>query len=348
MSAADPAPPAPPPPAGGAVFIPVHGVALEGDRIPCHGLLFLRLDGQAWSLLEATWMRDQELDDWTSRERVFAVFPFTGEVHARHDAAFQAALAAYGAVVSAARLTAAGTWLDPWHVAAVARTANGTNVRLVGSERPRLWSAVFGEPRKVRGRRREWGDRVECRPVQHHLPHGPAYGLDAARAQLIERVIATLAELRALAPQHAWWMAHRAFERGHDLFLPRRQRLTALLGAFEALFGSFRREPGDPGLGAAVATLLERAGWDAHEPARYVETVLRPARNQLAHGSDHASTLDLAGVEENLTDLLRTGLAFASAWIRGLHQPDGPLPPGPARTLTAFQRWLGRSPPEED
>lgn len=347
MCAADPIPPAAQPPAG-AVFIPTHGVELEGDRILCHGLVFLRLDGQTWSTLEANWMRDQELDDWTSRDRVFAVHAYTGEVLDRHAPAFSAALAAYGEVVSAARLTAPGTWIDAEHVAAVARSNNGINVRLVGSERPRLWSAVFGEPRKVRGRRREWGDRVECRPVQYHLPHGPAYALDAERAQLIERVIASRNELLALAPHHGWWPAHRAFERGHDLFLPRRQRLTALFAAFEAVFGPFRREPKDPGIGAAVATLLERTGWETSEPARYVETVLRPARNQLAHGSDHAATIDFAAVEENLNDILRSGLGYASAWIRGRQQADGPLPPGPARSLAEFQRFLGRSPAADE
>ena len=342
MSDAEPA--AAPP--GGVVFIPVHGVVLEGDRLPCHGLVFLRLDGQAWSSLERLSVRDQELDDWITRERVFAAYPYTGDVTSLRHPAVTAALAAYGEVVTAARLTAPGTWFNPGQVAAVVRTSTGMNHRFVGTERPRLWSAVFGEPRKVRGRRREWGGRVECRPLQFHLPHGPAYGLDADRAQLIERVVAHLAEFRALVPHHGWWAAHRAFARGHDLFLPRRQRLASLLGAFEAVFGPFRRSPGDPGIGAAVATLLERSGWETQEPARYVETVIRAARNQIAHGSDHATTLDLAAVEENLLDLLRSGLTFSAAWIRGVHEPDGPLPPGPARTLLAFQRWLGR--PLED
>jgi hypothetical protein len=348
MSADDNRAAAPDPKSGGIVFLPLHGVQLAGNQVPCHGLLFLRVDGQTWSHLEALWMRDQELDLWLDRERVFAALPYEGEVRDRGDPAFATALAAYGEIVAAARSIAPGTWIDPEHIAAVAQGANGTNVRVVGSGRPRLWASVFGEPLKVRGRRREWGDRVECQPVQYHLPHGPAYAFDADRAQSIERFIAALAELRALAPHHGWWMAHRAFQRGHDLFLPRRLRLTALFAAFEALFGPFRREPNDPGIGAAVATLLERAGWEAQEPEVYVEKALRRVRNRLAHGSDIGAPIDFAAVEENLTDLLRTGLAFSSAWIRGAQQPDGPIAPGPARTLTEFQRWLGRPVSEKD
>lgn len=328
---------------GGIIFLPAHGLQLEGNQVPCHGLHFVRVDGQTWSMLEALWMRDQELDVWFERERIFAVLPYEGEVTNRGDEAFSRAYTAYGEVVAAARLVAPGVWIDPEHVAAVARGHDSTNVRVVGSGRPRMWAAVFGEPLKVRGRRREWGQRVECRPLQYHLPHGPSYAFDAERAQRIERTIAVLTELRTLAPHHGWWVAHRAFQRGHDLFLPRRLRLTALFAAFEALFGPFRRDRHDPGLGAAVATLLERAGWEAQDPARYVETALRQARNRLAHGSDLGVAIDFASVEENLTDLLRVGLGFCSAWVRGVHQADGPIAPGPARTLTEFQRWLGRT-----
>ncbi|WP_414664808.1 hypothetical protein [Horticoccus sp. 23ND18S-11] len=345
MSAVDD--PTPPPEAGGIVFIPTHGVELSGGRVPCHGLIFLRLDGQTWSNLEALWMRDQELDVWLNRERTFAAMPYTGEVRDQGNDAFARALAAYGDIVSAARLTASGVWIDPLHVAAVARSNDGTNVRLVGTGRPRLWAAVFGDALAVRGRQRKWGARVECRPAQEHLPHGPAYPLDLERAQRIERGIAMLAELRALVPHHAWWVAHRAFERGHDLFQPRRVRLTALFGGFEALFGSFRRERGDPGVGAAVATLLTRAGWEATDPAAYVEQTLRRTRNRLAHGSDLAEPIDFANIEENLLNLMRAGLGFASAWIRGLHAPDVLPAPGPARTLAAFQRWLGRAVSED-
>lgn len=327
---------------GGFIFIPAHGVSLEGPQVTCHGLQFVRLDGPTWSKLEALWMRDQELDPWMMRERVFAVMPYSGDARSGNDAAFARALAAYQGVVTAARLLAPGTWMDAGHVAVVARSHHGENVRMVGSGRPRLWTAVFGEPRKVLGRRREWGARVECRPLQWHLPHGPAFTLDGAVARHIEGQIAVLDRLRSLAPNHGWWVAQRAYERGHDLFVPRRLRLTALFGAFEALYGPFRREPDDPGVGAAVATTLERAQWEAASPAAYVEKNLRSARNRLAHGSDLAQPMDFAAVEENLIDLLRVGLAFSSAWIRGAQQPDGPLPPGPARTLLEFQRWLGR------
>jgi hypothetical protein len=336
------------PKAGGIVYIPAHGLQLDGDQVPCHGLHFLRVDGRTWSTLEALWMRDQELDIWLNRERIFAAMPYAGEVRDRGDAGFNAAFSAYGTIVTAARLVASGVWIDPQHIAAVARGNDGTNLRVVGSGRPRLWAAVFGEPLKVLGRRREWRERVECRPLQYHLPHGPAYAFDAERAQHIERCIAVLSELRKLAPYHGWWIAHRAFQRGHDLFVPRRLRLAALFGAFEALFGPFRREKNDAGVGAAVATLLERSGWETQEPARYVEKELRQARNRLAHGSDLGVPIDFASVEENLIDILRAGLAFCSAWIRGVQQPDGPLAPGAARSLTEFQRWLGRTVSEDE
>jgi hypothetical protein len=348
MPGDDPTGPAPPSKPGGIIFLPAHGLQMEGSQVPCHGLHFLRVDGRTWSMLEALWMRDQELDLWLERERVFAALPYEGEMRGRNDHGFQQAFAAYGEIVAAARLVAPGVWIDPEHIAAVARGNDGTNVRVVGSGRPRLWAAVFGEPLRVRGRRREWGQRVECRPVQVHLPHGPACTFDSDRAQRIERTIAVLTELRSIAPHHGWWVAHRAFQRGHDLFLPRRLRLTALFAAFEALFGPFRRERNDPGIGAGVATMLDRAGWEAQEPARYVEGTLRQARNRLAHGSDIGVAIDFASVEENLTDLLRAGLAFCSAWIRGVQKADGPLPPGPARTLVEFQRWLGRSVAEDE
>ena len=96
-------------------------------------------------------------------------------------------------------------------------------------------------------------------------------------------------------------------------------------------------------MGSAVATLLTRAGWEATDPAAYVEQTLRQARNRLAHGSDLTAPIDFADIEGNLINIMRAGLTFASAWIRGLHAPDVLPAPGPARTLPAFQRWLGRA-----
>jgi hypothetical protein len=339
---------APEPEPGGNIFLPVHALHLEEDQVPCNGLIFARVDGQTWSMLEALWMRDQEMDIWLNQERVFATMPFVGDIGATQHAAFAEAFDAYEAIVTAARLIAPGVWIDARHITAVARANDGTNVRVVGSGRPRLWASVFGDPLKVRGRRREWQDRVECRPLQYHLPHGPAYLMNVNRAGHIESTITVLGEQRALAPNHAWWIAHRSFQRGHDLFLPRRLRLMELFGAFEALFGPFHREKGDPGIGVAVQTMLTRAGWEVEDPVTYVEKTLRRARNRLAHGSDLAVPMDFASVETNLLDILRSGLAFASAWIRGKQQPDGPIAPGPARTLIEFQRWISRVVANED
>jgi hypothetical protein len=327
---------------GGNIFLPVHALHLEEEQVPCHGLIFARVDGQTWSMLESLWMRDQEMDVWLTQERVFAIMPFASEIKTVQDPAFAQAFDTYAAIVTAARLVAPGVWIDAHHIAPVARANNGINLRVVGSGRPRLWASVFGDALKVRGRRREWRGRVECRPLQYHLPHGPAYLMNVNRAGNIENTITVLGELQALAPNHAWWIAHRSFQRGHDLFLARRLRLTALFGALEAIFGPFHREKGDPGIGVAVQTLLERSGREAEDPVTYVEKTLRPARNRLAHGSDVAMPMDFASVETNLLDLLRAGLAFASAWIRGQQQPDGPIAPGPARTLIGFQRWIGR------
>ena len=335
-------------PADGAVFLPAHALHIQEDRLTCNGLLFVRVDGQTWSSIEALWMRDQELDIWLGHERVFAVMPYKGDASSGGEAVFMPAFAAYSAIVAAARLNGAGVWIDAAHLAAVARGADGVNLRLAGSGRPRLWAAVFGEPLKVRSRRRELRDRVECRPTQFHLPHGSAYTMDAERSRKIEGSITVLAQLHELAPHHGWWIAHRAFQRGHDIFRPRRLRLTALFSAFEAVFGPFRREAGDPGIGAAVAITFSRAGLEVRDTAAYVERALRQARNRLAHGSDLALAIDFAAVEENLLDLLRVGLTFSSAWIRGMQQPDGPIAPGVGRTLFAFQRWLGRVISDED
>jgi hypothetical protein len=333
---------------GGNIFLPVHALHLEEEKVPCHGLLFARIDGQTWSMLESLRMRDQEMDVWLAREHVFAIMPFAGEITTTQHPAFAQALDYYTAIVTAARLVAPGVWIDSHHISPVARANNGINLRVAGSGRPRLWASVFGNALKVRGRRREWQGRVECRPLQYHLPHGQDYEMNANRAANIENTITVLGALQELAPNHAWWIANRSFQRGHDLFLPRRLRLTALFGAFEAIFGPFHREKGDRGIGVAVQTVLERAGWEAEASATYVENTLRPARNRLAHGSDVAMPMDFESVETNLLDLLRAGLAFASAWIRGQQQPDGPITPGPARTLIEFQRWLGRVVADED
>jgi hypothetical protein len=328
---------------GGNIFLPVHALRFEGEPIHCNGLLLARLDGKTWSMLESLQIRDQEMDDWLSRERVFAIMPFAGE-----DPAFALAFDAYTAIVTAARLLAPGVWIDADHIVPVARLNESINMRIVDSGRPRLWASVFGNALKVRGRRREGKGRVECRPLQYHLPHGPAYMMNVDRAADIESTITVLGELQALAPNHAWWIAHRSFQRGHDLFLPRRLRLMALFGAFETIFGPFHREKGDPGIGIAVQTMLTRAGLKAQTPATYVEKTLRPARNRLAHGSDLTMPMDFELVETNLLNLLRAGFTFASAWIRGQQQPNGPIAPGPARTLIEFQRWIGRVVVEEN
>ncbi len=289
MAEADQPTPATEPELGGNIFLPAHALQLEQERVPCHGLTFVRVDGETWSMIESLWMRDQEMDIWRNQERVFAIMPFVGDVKASQHAAFAQAFDAYAAIVTAARLIAPGVWIDARHIAPVARANDGINVRLTGADRPRLWASVFGDPLKVRGRCREWGGRVECRPLQYHLPHGPAYLMNANRAANIESTIAVLGELQALAPNHGWWIAHGSFQRGHDLFLTRRLRLTALFGAFEALFGPFRREKRDPGIGVAVQTALTRAQWETVDLATYVDQTLRPARNRLAHGSDVGS-----------------------------------------------------------
>ena len=69
MSADDNQAAAPDPKSGGIVFLPLHGVQLTDNQVPCHGLLFLRVDGQTWSHLEALWMRDQELDLWIAARK---------------------------------------------------------------------------------------------------------------------------------------------------------------------------------------------------------------------------------------------------------------------------------------
>ncbi len=350
MAAPDPTvaatPPEPAP--GGRIFLPAHALHLEGERVYCNGLWFVRVDGETWSMLESLRVRDQELDDWVGRERIFAVAQYEGVAATAQEAIFAPALAAYSALVAGARLIASGTWIDATHLAPVARGADGFNLRLTGVARPRLWAAVFGEPQAVRGRRREWQDRVECRPFQYHLPHGPGYILNADRARDIEVNIAALQQLRELAPHHEWWAAHRAFQRGHDLFVPRRLRLTSLFSAFETLFGPFHRRTGDPGVGAAVAAALESVGAAVPGATIYVEKTMRQARNRLAHGSDVAVPLDWGAVEGSVLGLLRAGLNVSLEWIRGRRGPESALAPGGERSLIAFQRTLGRVVPDED
>jgi len=327
---------------GGTVYLPAHALRLAAERIACHGLLFARVDGEQWSAIESLWMTDQELDLWRGVERVFAVMPYAEDASTESSTIFGRAFAAYGAIVEAARLVAPGTWIDTVHLVPVAAGNNGFNVRLTGPERPRLWAAVFGDPLKVHGRRRAWRNRVECRPLQYHLPHGPAFLLDESRARIIETVIGNLDNLRKLAPDHGWWFANRAYQRAHDLFLPRRHRLTALFGVLEAIYGPFRREPCDAGLGVAVVAALERAGRDTSNLSAYVERELRQARNRLAHGSDLAVSIDFASVEANLLEIVRTGLNQSLDWICGCKDSEAP------RTLGAFQLTIGRVVAEED
>jgi hypothetical protein len=324
------------------VYLPAHGVVLEAESpAQCGGLLFATLDGDAWSLLEAGWMVDQEADRPAHAGRTFAVMPYEGEVDAADHPAFADALGRYQRVASTARLVRAGTWVDGRHLAAVARSSTGANVRIVGTERPRLWSAVFGDARVIRGRRREFGDRVECRPAQIGWPQGPAYTLDPGTLATIEDVAELLGELQRLAPDHGWWAAQQAFDRGNDIFVPRRARMAAQFRVLEALYGPYGRR-GEPGLGAVVAATMAEVGADRDEIAGYVEGGLRAIRNHVAHGRALPDDAEIARDEQTLLDLVRRGLVHSAAWICGGHAPDGPRPPGPERTLARFRAWLGR------
>src|SRR5215467_1209415 len=119
MAEADQSTAAPEVEPGGNIFLPVHALHLEEEQVPCHRLLFARVDGQTWSMLESLRMRDQEMDIWLDRERVFAIMPFAGEITTAQHPAFAQAFHAYAAIVTAARLVAPGTWIDVQHIAPV-------------------------------------------------------------------------------------------------------------------------------------------------------------------------------------------------------------------------------------
>src|SRR3954447_5585565 len=103
------------PVAGGAVYLPAHGVVVEDAPLECGGLLFGMLDAEAWSLIEAQWMVDQESDSLAAPERPVAVMPYEGEVRTADHPAFTDALGRYQRVVSTARLVRSGTWVDGRH-----------------------------------------------------------------------------------------------------------------------------------------------------------------------------------------------------------------------------------------
>jgi hypothetical protein len=324
--------------AGGAVYLPAHGVVVEDPPLTCGGLLFGTLDAERWSLLEANWMVDQEGDRLAQSGRSVAAMPYEGVVDTTSHPAFTDALSRYQRVASTARLVRPGTWVDSWHLAAVARSTQGTNVRMVGSERPRLWGAVFGEPQKLRGRRREYGDRVECRPNQVQWAQGPAYALDQPTVATVEELTVILGEVQAMAPDHGWWTAQRAFDRGNDIFVPRRARMAALFQVIEAPYG----KRGEPGLGATVAVTMAMAGADRDEVAGYVEGDLRAIRNHVAHGRGLPDDVEISRDEQTLLELARKGLVHCADWIRGAQDSDGPYAPGPERTLARFRTRLGR------
>ena len=314
---------------------------VEDPPLECGGLLFGTLDAQTWSLIEANWMVDQEGDRLTSPGRSVAVMPYEGVVDTTGHPAFADALSRYQRVVSTARLVRSGTWVDSRHLAAVARSTEGTNVRMTGSQRPRLWGAVFGEPQVVRGRRREYGDRVEWRPSQVQWPQGPAYALDRSTVAMIEGFTGLLGEVQALAPDHGWWIAQRTFDRANDIFVPRRARMSALFGVLEALYGPYGKR-GEPGLGAAIAATMAMVGADPEEIGGYVEGDLHAIRNHLAHGRALPDDVEISRDEQTLLALTRQGLVHCAGWIRGAHDADGPYPPGPERTLSRFRTRLGR------
>jgi len=305
-------------------------------------LTFVTLDQGEWSLLEASWMVDQEPDRSVQRERTFAVAGYDGTVDSLSHPVFTAVLGAYQRVASAARLIEAGTWIDARHLAAVARGFDGFNVRMAGTERPRLWGAVFGAPQTMRARRREFNNRVECRPAQFHMPHGPAYTLDDDHARTIEGIIGVLGQLQHIAPDHSWWAVQRTFDRGNDIFVSRRARLATLFEALETIYGPYGTR-GEPGLGHIVAVTGEQLGANPQEVITYVEGDLRDIRNDMAHGRALTSDVELARDEQTLIGFVRDGLRHSLDWIRGAHQPEGPYAPGPERTLPRFRRWLGRT-----
>ena len=324
---------------GGVVYLPAHGVVVVDPPLEAGGLLFGSLEAQEWSLIEANWMVDQESDRLAQRPRTVAMMPYAGVVESTSHPAFADALGRYQRVASTARLVASGTWVDSWHLAAVANNSVGTNIRMVGSGRPRLWGAVFGEPQVRRGRRRESGDRIEWRPIQVQWPQGPAYELNQSCVDMIDDFVGILGDVQTMAPDHGWWTAQRAFDRGNDIFVPRRARMGALFQVVEALYGSYGRR-GENGLGAAIAVTMAIAGADPAEVIDYVEGDLRAIRNHVAHGRDLPDDAEIERDEATLLDLVRNGLVHSMGWIRGSHDPDGRYPPGPARTLSRFRDWI--------
>jgi hypothetical protein len=316
-------------------------VVVEDPPLDCGGLVFATLDAEAWSLIEANWMVDQESDRLAQGNRPVAALLYEGIVDTTSHPAFGDALSRYQRVVSTGRLVRSGTWVDSWHLAAVARSTQGTNVRMIGTERPRLWGAVFGEPQVIRGRRREYGDRVECRPAQVQWAQGPAYTLDQPTVATIEALTVMLGDVQAMAPEHGWWTAQRAFDRANDIFVPRRARMAALFQVLEALYGPYGKR-GEPGLGAAIAVTMAMVGADREEVVGYVESDLRAIRNHVAHGRSLPDDVEISRDEQTVLDFARKGLVHAAAWICGAHDADGPYPPGPERTLSRFRTSLGR------
>jgi hypothetical protein len=323
----------------GVIYLPTHGVAIVEPSIVCGGLVFTSLDAEQWSLIEANWMVDQESDRSAQTARSVALMPYTGELRTTEDPAFTDALTRYQRVASTARLVRTGTWIDSRHIAAVARNQDGTNVRMVGSNRPRLWGAAFGDPQVGRGRRRDFGDRVEWRPIQVVWPQGPEYPLDLATAETIEDLSELLGELQAMAPNHVWWGAQRAFDRGNDIFLPRRARMAALFQVLEMLYGPYRPR-GEPGLGAAIAALGKVVGGDLGGVIDYVEGDMRALRNHVAHGRPLPDDVEISRDEQTLLKFARTGLVYSAAWMGGRHDPDGLYPPGSERTFARFREWI--------
>jgi hypothetical protein len=313
----------------GVVYLPAHGVGVVEPGLVCGGLVFTTLDANEWSLIETNWMVDQESDRPAQSERAVALMPYQGEVRTTDHPAFTDALARFQRVASTARLVRSGTWIDGRHLAVVARSQKGTNVRMVGSSRPRLWGAAFGDRQVLRGRRREFGDRVECRPAQVVWPQGPEYTLDRATVEMIEEVSELLGEMQAMAPDHAWWAAQRGFDRGNDIFLPRRARMTALFQLLEMLYGPYRPR-GEAGLGAAITAVGKLVDADPDEVVEYVEGDLRAIRNHVAHGRPLPDDVELARDEQTLLAFARTGLLYSAAWIGGRNDPDGPTHRGPS------------------
>jgi hypothetical protein len=317
----------------GVVYVPVHGLVCAHEAFDFAGLSFRRVPPDAWRMLEPNWIADQYADRYAAAPRIFVVAEIEAEQGALlTDESLVPIKQRYTAFVTAARLAARGALVD-WHRVCPVLRIGSQNQRLAGAFRNRLWGAMFEEPRMGRGRRREFGDRVEWRPPQALFPHELPYELTDDVVELIAPWLHDLERLRATADGARVLRLIRDFERAQDPLFHARARLLCVLAAFEALFGSFMREDRDVGVGVAVSRVLQRAGIEPNDSASYVESILREERNRLAHGADVKRPLDIARMTAELSALLRIGLTIVCKWIIE-------APPGERRTVQMFRRDL--------